>query len=282
MKILQTRYLIPVAAAAALATTAQAQVIYDTVGGNYTQDFSSLSWNSNGTGGTWTNNSTLTGWSIHSTLGATNYISSYGGATTSANLQGGNGTEFVKLLQISTASNTYDGNNRFGFRSSGFVNDVFFTLRLTNTTGSVLNQFSLSYEAAQFVARDGGVLQVRWSSDNSTWTVINGNGNTQGNATLTYNAPVTSNGTSYNLTLSEVNNSIQNLSSTVSGITWNNNSDLYVQFAFWRSNPPASGSSAPVVAIDNVNFVAVPEPTTWALLAAGLSALVIFRRRRND
>lgn len=33
--------------------------------------------------------------------------------------------------------------------------------------------------------------------------------------------------------------------------------------------------------IDNLSLSAVPEPTTWALLAGGLTALVIFRRRRQ-
>lgn len=36
-------------------------------------------------------------------------------------------------------------------------------------------------------------------------------------------------------------------------------------------------------AFDNVglDFVAIPEPTTWALLAGSLTALVVFRRRRH-
>jgi len=35
------------------------------------------------------------------------------------------------------------------------------------------------------------------------------------------------------------------------------------------------------IALDNISVSAVPEPTTWALLAGSLTTLVLFRRRRS-
>lgn len=43
-----------------------------------------------------------------------------------------------------------------------------------------------------------------------------------------------------------------------------------------------TGASARNVRIEGLTINAVPEPTTWALLAGSLTTLVIFRRRRRD
>ena len=55
-------------------------------------------------------------------------------------------------------------------------------------------------------------------------------------------------------------------------------SDLNAVGFFWQRS--ANGTSHNV-AFSNFNATAVPEPTTWALLAGTLTTLMIFRRRRR-
>jgi hypothetical protein len=56
---------------------------------------------------------------------------------------------------------------------------------------------------------------------------------------------------------------------------WANGQDLWIRWTFTGDNADFN------VGIDNVSFVAVSEPTAWALLAGSLTALVVFRRRRK-
>lgn len=157
-----------------------------------------------------------------------------------------------------------------------------FAFRQLKTTGSTLTQFTAAYEAAQFLAREEGALDVRYSFDNVSFTTINGSGGSLGSDNMRYNAPVTSVGNTVNLNLTQVNNSITNLSSTVSGINWADGSSLYLQFAFWRDVPGGSSGNSPVLSIDNVQFTAVPEPSSTLLMAAGMGAILLMRRRRRQ
>lgn len=51
--------------------------------------------------------------------------------------------------------------------------------------------------------------------------------------------------------------------------------DSQTELRFVGANQPGG------FALDDVNVVVIPEPSTWALLATGASALIVFRRRRN-
>ena len=66
----------------------------------------------------------------------------------------------------------------------------------------------------------------------------------------------------------------------------------YVKFSNLQSSSLAAGdilnvtmarmqTSGQNIVLNGLQIVAVPEPTTWALLAGSLTALVIFRRRRR-
>ena len=50
---------------------------------------------------------------------------------------------------------------------------------------------------------------------------------------------------------------------------------------FQYSNPSVSGNGAVIREIDVIGTAAVPEPSTWALLAFSLTAVVTLRRRRR-
>jgi hypothetical protein len=284
MKILQTRYLLPVAAAAALATTAQAQVIYS--GGNYTQNFN-WSTGGNGTGSaTWANNaaSQLVPGGVTWTGNSTGWYAGNGTAD-STSIRYGNGVQTTNTSLINNLFFTSGETDRIlGGRPSG-AGPLVLALRLTNNTGSTLTSFDLSYELEVAGTR----TQVPTRGVHSTVGYFLGNPTYWGNATATGisglsidfypSVYATTNGT-----FSPVNNPSDpnpgnyTASASVSNqaFSWANGQDLWIRWTITGDNADFN------VGIDNVSFVAVPEPTTWALLAAGLSALVIFRRRRND
>jgi hypothetical protein len=278
-------------AAAALPLVAGAAVSFS--GGTYLQDFSSLDWNAGESRSTWTNDSTLAGWSITSSTTATQtqpVWSGYDDASQAAgNLQGADANTYIKVAQRlinyelndpNPAIREWDGNNRLGFRTGSTPSNSFATLQLTNTTGIAIDAFSVGYQGAQFFARESGAIDVRYSFDGSNWTTINGGGGTTGSTNMRYTAPVTSAGVNKNLIDTEVLASIQDISANVTGITWANNTSLYVQFAFWRDIPGGSTGSSPVLTIDNVSFTAVPEPSAYAALLGALALAGVALRRR--
>lgn len=267
-----------------------AQVVYNTVGGNYLEDFSGMVFNSSApaTSGSINASGVATGlpeWRITSgTSAPTQYVSAWSGAGDAGGfLSNGTAGDAVKSLQImtSTSPDTWDGNTRFGNRTGSTLASVFATVEFINNTGGTLTEFDVSYQAAQFFARDGGALDVRYSFDNLNFTTIDGSGGLGGSTNMRYTAPVVSNGVNLPLDLTQINNSITDLSSTVTGLTWDNGDSLYLQFAFWRVVPGASSTSSPVLSIDNVQFAAVPEPSAATLILIGLCGFVFVLRRRR-
>jgi hypothetical protein len=279
MKILQTRYLIPVAAAAALATTAQAQVIYNTVGATYSENFNwstggnntaSAAWISNNatqsvaSGVTWTGNST--GW--------------YAGNATqdSSQIRVGNGNDSnnAGLTINNFFFNSGDTDRSFGGRPANTV-PLVMALRLTNNTGITLTQFTLGYRLETTQWRANGVhatANVGYFIGNPTdWRTGSFTSTPSLNLTTIYGGNATLNNQNVD---GNASGNFTSTSGTVTGLSWVNGQDLWIRWTF------ASGSTVfPNVGLDDVSFVAVPEPTAWALLAAGLSAVVIFRRRRK-
>jgi hypothetical protein len=288
------KYLKPIPAVIAAsvlgAASANAQVIFDTVGGSYEQNFSSLNWNAGETLGNWTNNSTLLGWSIsnQNSVATSQYRPAWAGSQTSNNLGGADAPNYTKVLQILTSGThagddrIWDENNRFGFRTGATPGNSFATLQLTNGTGATLNQFTLGYQAAQFFARDGGAIDVRYSFDNSTWTTISGAGGIAGTDNMRYTAPVVSSGVNLALNTEQILASFSNFTSTVSGLNWAPDASIYIQFAFWRDLTGVASSSSPILTIDDVTFAAIPEPATYALIFGGIGlGLAVWVRRRK-
>ncbi|MCD8482252.1 MAG: PEP-CTERM sorting domain-containing protein [Verrucomicrobia bacterium] len=284
---MHNKLLTPLAATMLLAASAvSGQVTISTLGQTYTQNFSSLSWNAGETLGSWTNNSTLPGWSIsnQNNVATSQYRPGWAGSQASNNLGGADATNYTKALQILVSGTqaggdrVWDGNTRLGFRTGGTPANSFLTLQLTNTTGGALTSFSLGYEAAQFFASSTAALDVRYSFDNENWTTIRGTGGAAGDEDLRYITPTT--GGNVAMTTAQIQDSITQLSATVAGISWENNSSLYIQFAFWRDLSGVASGSSSIMAIDDVSFSAIPEPSTYAAIFGALAFLGVVARRR--
>ena len=164
----------------------------------------------------------------------------------------------------------------FGGRPTASI-PLVIALQLSNTTGTTLTEFTLGYalETTQWRANGTqatasmsylvGSTPSNWRTDTFTSaptlnlsTVYSGDttvgvSNVDGNAAGNFN------------TLAP---------KTITGLNWANGTDLWIR---WTFNP---GTSLPNVGIDNVTFTAVPEPSSWALLAGGLTALCGIRRRK--
>ncbi len=67
--------------------------------------------------------------------------------------------------------------------------------------------------------------------------------------------------------------------STTSGTLTGVGTNIFNNLAFSFNNAPGTGTYD--VALDNIQVTVVPEPSTWALLAGGMLATVVFRRRRR-
>jgi hypothetical protein len=247
-----------------VAATASAQVIYS--GGSYTQNFSSLSTSTN-VAQTWTNGTTIAGW--HAT-------SSLAGAFTQYTPQWQTGISAGVLYH---ARNTEETNRSFlGGRVTSGTENITIGLQIANTTGTTLDAFSLSFIASQFyktgVAQQ---LQVSFSTDatsltTGTWTTI---------SALTYTAPYTTG----NATVSSAEEiaSRQTMSISSQSLVWNDQADLWIRWTSFRDLSGSYTGAAGVLAINDVTFSAIPEPSSFAGLA-GLGALgfAALRRRRRS
>jgi hypothetical protein len=140
---------------------------------------------------------------------------------------------------------------------------------LTNDTNQTLSSFTLGYLGRQW--RTNGdtpgnlVVQFKlggaFDNDNAGWTDINA---------LTFTGSNTTGSTSIDGYLA---GNIATLSTTVSDVEWNHGQALWIR---WRDFNDA-GTDAQL-AIDDVSFSAIPEPSTWLLITFGLSALIIRRK----
>ncbi len=246
----------------------------------YEQDFQSLVINQLQT--PWVDNSTLPGWTVTSSNAVANgnYRAGFAGTSSSATLGDSSSGDFIKSLQINGPSGL-DGDTRFGNRTGSAPGNVFFTLELINNTGSEVSEFSLGYEAAQFLARgENGLLEVSYSFNNVDFTTIDGSGGLGGTSSMSY-TPLGSPSSNLILNYAQINESIESFSSTISGASWGDSTSLYIQFAFWRDVPGGSTGNSPVLSIDDVTF-AIPESNAFSL-AGGILCVVLVgvRRLRN-
>lgn len=279
-------------------------------GGTYTQDFDSLP--TTLTTNPWSNNSTLAGWYALQANGGTTPALRSGRAVgtwnTIATIRAGDGSSNTgALYSFGTGTST---DRALGSIGSGTPSDFIYALVLRNTTGAPMSSFTLSYDGEQW--RNGGntdsarhmldfdyaVMAAAptnadlqggnltgysgfeptvWTTDSSTsldktaGTIPTGTSALATPGTLDFEGPI---GTT---TAAAVNGNVAGLVSGINGtvsVNWGVNEYLVLR---WWDNDSVGNDHA--LAIDNVSFSAVPEPTTLALL--GLGALIAGRRRRS-
>jgi trimeric autotransporter adhesin len=250
------------------AVSSQAAITY-TVGTTYSQNFNTL----NGVT-TWTNDSTLPGWFAATT--ATTSITSIGsntGSTTTAGLYsfGVAGTNLVSERALGFApSNSFTGSAGAGIGALG--------LSFSHTVPSPMTSFTLTYDGEQW-RKDNTVTQsitVQYqitSSAINTASLVSATGWVSAGSALTFNSPLITTGATA-LDGNASANRVAGLTATVSSISWSSTQNLWIRFVDLND----SGNDH-FLAIDNVTFSAVPEPST--ALLGGLGLLALLRRRRR-
>lgn len=274
--------LLTLAALAATSLSSHAAISITDPTSTYTQTFNSLTTNTLSST-TWTNDSTLAGWSLFTYKN--DAIVSYIGGTGSSNAGsfysfglGGDSDRALGGLGSAGGSGNYFGSPQpAGGSVAGYIAVAF-----TNGTSSTLDSFSLGFDGEQW--RYGGnttpqsmVLQYGFGSsftDVTTWTTPGAAFNWTSPVTSTPSTTLTGNGAGL----------VSNLGGTISGLQWQTGETLWVR---WIENNDAGNDHG--LAIDNFSLsvtavtAPVPEPSTYAMLLAGLGAVgVVARRRRQN
>ena len=247
----------------------EAAVSYSTPGSTVSENFNSPA----GTAGNFVNNTTYLGWYAVSRTGAVLPEGSDGPGTVSY-LANNGGAAAVGTL-VNTGS-TGSPDRALGAQSHNTGNSLIsYGLQLTNSTGISLNSFTLGYTAEQWrmisgEGADGLTVEYQIFSGtgdltSGTWTAI---------SALNFTAPQTTTGSSTGLNGNTAGNFSQ-LSTTVTGVTWAPGSELWLR---WNDASASASTKRAILAIDDVTFTAVPEPSSLGLLAIGAAGFL--RRRR--
>lgn len=254
-----------VCALAVCAATAQAGVVYGTVGGVYGQDFDSLA--SSGSP-SWTNDSTLPGWSLFRQPAPGTPVTSYTAGTGSSNA----GAFYSFGLNNDRAlGGVGSGGTYFGSASTGSVAG-WWAVSIDNATGSSLSAFTVGFDGEQW--RNGGnaatqtmVLEYGFGASFTSvanWTAPGG--------AFDFVSPVAT-ASAGALDGNAAANRIAGLGGTISNLNWANGSTLWIRWVERNDSGNDHGLS-----IDNFSFRAVPEPASLVMLGLGI---VAFARRRG-
>jgi len=242
--------------AAATLAGAQAQVQINALNTALTQNFNSIG---NGTL-TWTNNSTIAGW--------------YFNAQANGNLTSSNGT--TNTGQGYNFGSTGGADRAIGYVGSGGNSFTNIGVQLINNTGSTITSLTVGYSGELW--RSGG-LQPTNSNNIFAFAYQTGLIALPSNTSTTGWTTVTS--LNYAPTVAVAAGALSGtatpISFSITGLTIANGTGITLR---WIGND-GSGTDAGI-AIDDFSVIAVPEPTTWALIGLGSAfALWNIRRRRT-
>ncbi len=254
-------------ASAALMAAAPAHAAIAVADGSfsYTQTFDTLA--SSGNTNAWSNDSTIAGWSLFKTTPST-AVTSYIADIGSSNAGG-----------IHSYGTTAE-------RALGSIGSTSFTVgwiavAFQNTSADTFSGFNISFQGEQW--RDGGaatpvahkmVLEYGFGASFdtvSTWTAPGGS--------FDWSSPVIDNKTTGAAVDGNVAGKVSGLGGTIA-TPWATNDTLWVR---WVEKNDAGNDHG--LAIDNVSLTvvtaAVPEPSSYAMLLAGLCAMGFIAKRRN-
>ena len=161
-----------------------------------------------------------------------------------------------------------------GIQGSG--GRAYIGLQLTNDTAETLTSFTITYDGEQWRngstsgLRDGFDFQYSTAKTDANWT----DSSDYSGIADSFLSPVdtaTVGGLDGNLAA----NRIANITHTFTDIQWLPGTELWIR---WRDRNLTGSDDG--IAIDNVRFSAVPEPTSLAVLGLGLTGLLTRRRSR--
>jgi hypothetical protein len=240
-----------------------AQVSYDTIGSTYDQDFNS-GLPTGASTPTWTDNSVFSGWYAYETATS--------GAPSNYRITSTGDSSAAQLYQYRATAGSDDG--AFGTRPSSTTGDMMLGLRLTNNTGTTLTEFTLGYTGEQWFESETEQnnqyvvsYQIGTVADLSagSWTEI---------SALEFDTPKES-GADDSLDGSEAENQVVLSPATIGSLVWEDGEDLWIRWFDSNSTGYDQG-----IAIDDVSFSAIPEPSQYATLL-GLGALLLTACRRR-
>jgi len=250
------------AAAMLAAAPAQAAITVNSGAFTYTQSFDSLA--TSGATNVWANDSTLAGWSLFNTnlSAATQYLADDGASNTG---------RFRSFGAADSTERALGGVGSSGL--SGWIAVAF-----DNATGHDLSGFQIGFDGEQW--RNGGtttaqsmVMQYGFGSSFATvgsWVTPGGNFDWASPVATTTNAKVDGNTAGLMAGRGGVVNT-----------SWAAGSTLWVRWV--ENNDPSFDHG---LAIDNLSLSviapAVPAPSTYALLLAGLGMVGFMARRRRS
>ena len=276
------------------ATAASAQIVYDTPGATYVQNFDVPT-----VAGfhhrSWTNNQDpvnpdqdggsigWTGWYAATGHASGNLSTGTGTSTSTSDVRISTGSTnlnyAVYLFRTDDTTDTALGSAVANtFAPTQEVDGVSYGMRLINNTGETLTQFTVTSTGEQWrvatnqtTAQSLTVSYQIGASDlvGGTWT----------NASdLTFTSPQVAPNTStpaFSIDGNHPDNQTL-LTQTITGVTWNPGTELWVRWFDVND----TGNDHPL-SIDNVQFsAAIPEPATYALAGAALALGAAFLRRR--
>lgn len=268
-----SKRLLALAALAAASVSAQAAIQLTDGNLSYSQDFNTLA-SSGTTAVTWLNDSTLQGWSLFNSTGAaiTSYIVSTGASNTGSFASFGAAGSTDRALGGLASGGSY-----FGSPASGAVAG-YMAVAFTNSSSSTFDSFTLSFDGEQW--RNGGntsaqpmVLQYGFGSSFATvgsWTTAGSSFNWSSPVTGATAAAVDGNAAGH----------VAVAGGTISGLNWSSGQTLWIR---WVENNDVGNDHG--LAIDNVSLSvtsAVPEPSSYALMLAGLGTVGLIVRRRRQ
>lgn len=284
------------AIAGLLASTAHASIMYTVAGSTHSENFDSLPntppnasvqasrpWVDDTT--QTASNTSIPGWYLwHPTA-----VTPEGGTNMHQRIRYGNGSSNTGAFYSFGANATTD--RALGMVSSGTLatavplptpspdnGESYFGARFTNGTGAVLTQFTLSFTGEQW--RDGGATTPNAQSIVFGYKLaaasIQDTGYT-GVPALDFTSPVLANTASGAAVDGNVAGKGALQSSTITGLNWLPNTDLWIRWTDINNSGNDHGLS-----VDDLTFVAtgIPEPGSLVLAGFGLLASLVVSRRR--